>query len=371
MLSVMNRMSGRLAFAALAAFLLSSVLCACGSDKAGGSPAGNAANKDPKDGKGGKKEDRPAVLDAVLAMSVPIPVEVTGAGTLQALDEVDLRAEVAGRIASIAFQEGRDAAAGTILIKLDDAVLQAQKARAAAQVRRQETTLGRRRQELSIKATSQQEVDLVEADLAVARADLALVEAQIRATEVRAPFAGRLGFRSVSIGQVVTAGQVLGRITRTSPLRVELAVPEERSIGLRTGGIVSFKVLGRMETFRAKVDVMEPRLDEATRTVKIRARYEGREPLVPGSSVTVTLSQGMRQGIRVPAEALSGDAKGAILYVLKNGQAKACRVEVGARDASRIEIFSGVAPGDTVLLVGASGLRPGKAVKVARLVAAP
>jgi len=368
MLSAMNRMCGRLAFAALAAFLLSSGLGACSSEKPGSAPAGNAAGKDSKDG---KKPDRPTVLDAVLARSVPIPVEVTGAGTLQAIDEVDLRAEVAGRIASLTFQEGRDAAAGTLLIKLDDGILQAQKARATAQVRRQETTLGRKRQELSIKATSQQEVDLVEADLAVARADLALVEAQIRATEVRAPFAGRLGFRAVSVGQVVTAGQVLGRITRTSPLRVELAVPEERSVGLRTGGTVSFKVLGRMETFRAKVDAMEPRLDEATRTVKIRARYEGREPLLPGSSVAITLSQGMREGIRVPAEALSGDAKGAILYVLKNGQAKACRVEVGARDASRIEIFSGVVPGDTVLLVGASGLRPGKTVKVARMVPAP
>jgi membrane fusion protein (multidrug efflux system) len=173
------------------------------------------------------------------------------------------------------------------------------------------------------------------------------------------------------VGQVVTIGQTLARLTRSRPLRVELSVPEAKAGALRLGTPVSFKVMGKLETFSAKVDAIESRFDEATRTIKLRARYDGAGELLAGSSVTVTLSQGSREGIFVPPEALSGDARGSILYVQKNGVAKAARVNIGIRDVSRIEVLSGIESGDTVLIVGASGLRPGKQVKVAKLVPSP
>jgi len=133
-----------------------------------------------------------ALVDAIVAKVSRTSAEVSGAGTLQPVDEVDLKTEASGRIASLNLQEGRRVEAGALLAKIDDAVLQAQRSKALSQVHRFETIEGRRKQELVLKAVSQQDVDLAEADLEAARADLKLVDAQIRNTEVRAPFAGRL-----------------------------------------------------------------------------------------------------------------------------------------------------------------------------------
>lgn len=324
-----------------------------------------------KDARDAKRSGAPPVVEAVVAVVSRSPVEVAGAGTLLPLDEVDLKTEASGRIAQLRFQDGRAVQAGALLAKIDDAQLQAQKAKVLSQVRRFGLVAERKRQELSLKAVSQQDVDLAQADLEAAQADLQLVEAQIRNTEVRAPFPGKTGLREVSVGQVVSVGQTLGHLTRMRPLLVELSVPEAQAGSLREGATLGFQVLGRLDRFTARVDAVEPRLDQATRTLKVRARYDGVVELQPGASVTITLKEASQAGIFVPPEALSGDARGAILYLGKAGRAVARRVDIGVRQADRIEIVSGVVAGDTILVVGASRLSPGKPVKISRIVPSP
>ena len=129
--------------------------------------------------------------------------------------------------------------------------------------------------------------------------------------------------------------------------------------------------MGRLDEFTARVDAVEPRLDPATRTLKVRASYNGRVELIPGSSVTVTLDEGSRAGIFVPSEALSGDARGAILFLFKGGVVQPARVTIGLREASRIEVLSGVRAGDTILVAGATRVGPGKPVKIARIIPSP
>ena len=324
-----------------------------------------------KEAKDAKKSGPGVVVDAVVAVVTRSPVAVSGAGTLLPVDQVDLRTEASGRIALLGIQEGRRVEAGALVAKIDDAVLQAQKAKALSQVHRFETLAGRRRQELALKAVSQQDVDLAQADLESAQADLQLVEAQIRNTEVRAPFAGKVGLRDVSVGQVVPVGQEIAHLTRLGPLRVELAVPESKAGALREGASLTFRVQGRLDKFTARVDAVEPQLDEATRTLKVRGTYNGRVELIPGSSVAIVLDQGSRSGIFVPPEALGGDAHGSILYLGKGGLAKSVRPVVGIREADRVEILSGVEEGDTVLVVGASRLVPGKPFRIASILPSP
>ncbi|MEN9355061.1 MAG: hypothetical protein RL318_2386, partial [Fibrobacterota bacterium] len=243
MLRVMNPMHLRRPLViSLQATLLSCALFGCSSEKSAGAHGSGKESKEVKDDKGGKKPDRPAIVDGMIAKVTSTAVEVSGAGTLLAMDEVDLKTEASGRIRQLNFPEGRAVSEGTVIAKIDDAVLQAQKAKIQAQVQRYATSLERKRQELALKAVSQQDVDLVVADHEAAKADLRLVDAQIRNTEVRAPFAGRLGLRNVSVGQVVTIGQTLARLTRSRPLRVELSVPEAKAGALRLGTPVSFKV---------------------------------------------------------------------------------------------------------------------------------
>jgi membrane fusion protein (multidrug efflux system) len=333
-----------------------------------GSGKGAAPEKSAKDA---KKPMGQATVDAIVAKVSRSPVEVSGAGTLLPMDDIDLKSEATGRIASLNIREGRQVEAGALLAKIDDALLQAQKAKALSQVHRFGTLAERKKQELSLKAVSQQEVDLAQADLEAAQADLALVEAQIRNTEVRAPFAGRLGLRDVSVGQFVSTGQTLVHITRVRPLRVELSVPEVLAGSLREGAALTFRVLGRLDRFTARVDAVEPRLDEATRTLKVRASYSGATDLLPGASVTILLDEGSRAGIFVPPEALSGDAHGAILFLGKGGIAKSVRPVLGTREADKVEILSGVEAGDTVLVVGASNLAAGKSFKIANIAPSP
>ncbi len=321
-----------------------------------------------KDGKGG---DRAALVDALVAVVTTSPVQVTGAGTLLPTDEIDLKAEASGRITVLGIKEGRRVEAGTLLAKIDDALLQAQKAKLVSQVHRFESLEARKRQQLSLQSVSQQDVDLALADLEAAKADLQVVQVQIRNTEVRAPFAGRIGLREVSVGQVVSIGQILGRLTRMRPLRVELSIPEGKSVGLKEGSSLKFRVLGRLDEFTARVDAVEPRLDPATRTLKIRASYNGPVELIPGSSVTITLDEGSRAGIFVPSEALSGDARGALLFLFKAGVVRSARVVIGLREANRIEVLSGIQAGDTILVAGATRVGAGKPVKINRIIPSP
>lgn len=327
-----------------------------------------ACKQKPEEAKGPVGKDRVAKFAATLVVSAPFGDSTAGLAEVKARDRLELRTEAAGRIREISFREGGQVRAGQVVVRLEDSEARAQRDRAAAKLRLSVANLRRVREQVAAQSASQQQLETSLADSAVCQADLALVEATLAKMEVRAPFAGTVGMREVSMGQWVTAGQLLTTLVGGGDVRLEWALPEGLAFRLTPGMALSWRDPGSARSGRADVEALAPELDEATRTRRLLAGCRsGCAGLVPGATVEVTLPAQPGAVLSIPSQALSGGAKGTGVLVAREGKAAFVPVVVGRRNAERVEIVSGLAAGDTVLMVGAQAPKPGAAVEVARI----
>jgi len=238
----------------------------------------------------------PAKPLAVITHTVepaPLSESVNATGSLLASETVVLQAEVAGRIAAIAFGEGSYVARGDLLVKLNDAELVAMRAR--AQHRRDLAVIREQRvaQLLEKGVARREEFDIASSERKVQEAELALVDAQIGKTEIRAPFDGVVGLRSVSVGAFLTAGTRIATLQRVSQLKLEFSLAEQYAARVRLGDDATFSIAGSGYRHHASVYAIDPQIDPATRTVTVRALCtNARRELLPGNFATVTLQLG-------------------------------------------------------------------------------
>ena len=152
--------------------------------------------------------------------------EITVIGTLLPDEEVDLSFETSGKIVEINFMEGSAVKKGQILAKVNDRQLQAELQRLQAQVKLAEDRVYRQQALLKRDAVSQEAYEQVRTDLATLNAEINIVKEEIALTELRAPFDGIIGLRQVSVGTYASPTTIVAKLTKTSPLKVEFAVPE-------------------------------------------------------------------------------------------------------------------------------------------------
>jgi len=330
-----------------------------------GQKAGNGGAKPGAEGAGKRKDRKPAVA-AYVVRPVSVQQSVLGVGTLLAAEQVDIKTEVTGRVASIDFREGQAVAAGARLVKLYDEELQANRAKAVAKRDYLQGALGRKVKQRELEALSQQELELAQSELAAAEADVRLLDAQLAKTEIRAPFAGELGLRLVSPGAVLSAGQSITTLIKRLPARVEFSVQSDRVSLVPVGARVQV-ALGPDRVVEARVVATAGLVDAASRNLRVRALLNEVGGLSPGSAVEVRIPRDAQAGFLVPPDALSGDAQGPVVYVSRGLKATAVPVTVGQRTADLVQIISGLQAGDTVLCAGAQMLRSGMAVNVAEM----
>lgn len=314
----------------------------------------------------------PVRVSAVLVSAAPLAEVVATTGTLLAEEAIELQAETGGRIASIAFAEGTRVERGDLLVKLDDTELKAR--RAAAGI---ELALADKRERRAAELLAQGFVRADEYDAALnavemQRAQIALIEAQIAKTEIRAPFDGIAGLRHVSEGSVVGAATHIATLQQIDRLKVEFAVPEKYAARIEVGSPVSFTVAGQEQQFAGHVYARDPRVDPATRTLLLRALCPNPGGvLLPGSFANVRLTvTETADALLIPAAALIPDMDAAYVFVLGDGRAERRRVETGVRTDSRIQILAGLEPGDIVITSGLQQIRPESLVE-AELVGVP
>lgn len=152
--------------------------------------------------------------------------EITVIGTLLPDEEVDLSFETSGKIVEINFMEGSAVKKGQILAKVNDRQLQAELQRLQAQVKLAEDRVYRQQALLKRDAVSQEAYEQVRTDLATLNAEINIVKEEIALTELRAPFDGIIGLRQVSVGTYASPTTIVAKLTKTSPLKVEFAVPK-------------------------------------------------------------------------------------------------------------------------------------------------
>ena len=291
---------------------------------------------------------------------------VTATGTLVAWEEVDVNAEVAGRIVALDLPEGAFVRQGQTLATLDTRVLAAQTDALQAQLDLARVQAGRLRQLFAIGGLSEQALDEATSRVRVLEAQVAQQRAEAARRRIVAPFSGRLGFRAVSVGAYVTPGQRLTTLRVTNPLRLEFAVPERYAGKVRAGATVEFRIPGDDLPVLGSVYATEPSIDAATRTFLVRARVGNPgDRLQPGAFAEVRLSVDRREGaLVVPTVALVPGLDSAAVFVVKNGAARRMPVRVGLRTRDAVQVSGGVAAGDTVLTSGFDEVRPGASVRL-------
>jgi len=296
----------------------------------------------------------------------PLDNKIVATGNVLAKEEVELRSEVSGKVTQVLFTEGSHVSKGDLLVKINDNDLQAQLRKAESQKKLLEEKEGRQRRLREVNAISQEQYDEIQNDLAGVKAGIDLLHAQIQKTEVRAPFNGVIGLRSISEGAYVDASTLIARLQDLSSVKIDFSIPEKYAAMIGKGDKVRFTIEGSSRQREGTIYAVEPKIDPMTRSLKLRAitRNE-KESILPGSFAKIEVLLGRQQdAVLVPTYAVIPDIEGQKVYVAKNGRATLVSVETGIRMEEQIHIVKGLAANDTLLTTGLLQLRPGVAVSV-------
>lgn len=302
----------------------------------------------------------PLVAEVYVVKSVPFAQTLSTVGTLRANESVTLVSELSRRLVKIHVAEGSEVAAGDLLFKLDDSDLVAELAEIEARLKLAESVKQRVANLLPRKAISQQEFDSSTAAFDILNAGRNTKAVQISKTEIRAPFAGRVGVRQVSEGAFVTPTTPLITLQDVSRIKVDFPLPERYSGEVRSGQKFTFAVAGSGQVFEGVVTVLEPAIDAATRSLLVRGVCSAPKGLLPGGFAEVTLTlDGLANGFMVPSQAIVPSAQGQGIYLIENGKAKLQPVEIGIRSADQVQILRGAKEGDVVATTNLLRIRPG------------
>ncbi|MCK1651338.1 efflux RND transporter periplasmic adaptor subunit [Bradyrhizobium sp. 149] len=318
----------------------------------------------------------PVAVSAAEAKSEVVPNLLTAVGGLSAVHQVDVSADVNGRVTEIKFEPGAHVEAGTPLVQLFDAAEQGDLASFKAQATVAQLSLDRAKQLASRQFGPQATVDQAQAAYDQAMAGIAKTEALISQKLVRAPFSGDLGVRKVEVGQYLTAGTAIVSLTDLSELWANFTVTEKDSGNLKVGQPVRLRVdayPGR--TFDAKITTIEPQISTDTRNIRVQATISNPEKILkPGMFVTTTVVLPDKPAVvTVPETAVDYTLYGDSVFVISEKKEEdgktslsAVRtfVQTGNRVEGRVEIVKGVKPGDKVVAVGQLKLQSGAAVSI-------
>jgi len=291
---------------------------------------------------------------------------IRSAGTLLANEEVDIVSKVSGKVTGVYFKEGSVVKKGAMLVKIYDEDLQAQLKRAEIQEKMLSEKLERQRVLLAKDAVSREAFDQLQTDYNVILADINLLKVRIAETEVRAPFDGTIGFRFVSEGTYVQPSVKIAHLIDYSQMKLEFAIPEKYVSQQLMGKRISFNAQGYTDEFFATVYAIDYRVDEATRTIGLRARYDNRDKrLVPGMFADLVLiTDEKNNAIQIPSETIVPDMNEKRVWIYNNGKATLVPVVAGTRTETMVEILSGIRVGDTVITSGLMQLRQNMPVRV-------
>lgn len=313
----------------------------------------------------GRSLNAPIMARVTVISPRTIENKVNSSGTILGNEEVDLRSETSGKITHILFTEGTRVNQGDLLVKINDSELQAQLKKAVYNRDLAKDKEFRQRALLEKQGTSKEAYDMVLNELNSANADIELIKAQIDKTEIRAPFGGVVGLRSVSVGSYITPNTPIVSMQSNNPVKIDFSIPEKYYGYIKSNSNISFKIQNSSKTYNAKIYAIEPKIDPSTRTIKARAIANNDDrSLFPGSftEIEVVLNN-IKDAIMIPSEALIPDIEGEKVYVLKNGKAAAQRVSSGIRTEKELQIIDGLAKGDSLIVSGIMQLRPGAPVK--------
>jgi multidrug efflux system membrane fusion protein len=316
------------------------------------------------------------------------PVYLTGLGTVQGFNTVQVRTRVDGQIDKIAFTEGQIVNQGDLLVEIDPRPYQAAFDQARAKKAQDEANLAnanldlQRYTKLGEFATRQQTdtqrstVAQLTAQIAADEAAIANAQTQLDYTQIKAPITGVAGLRQVDIGNIVNPSTQTGVVTiaQVEPITVIFTAPEDQlpyvSEGQKTGElkVIALSTDGKKTLAEGKLAVINNQVDTTSGTIRLKAVFANKEhTLWPGQSVsTRLLIRTLKDATVVPDDAVQHSTNGLYAYtVSQENKAELHKVKVSYAIDGRSVIEEGLSPGQQVITGGQFKVQPGSLVTTA------
>ena len=349
--------------------VLGAFLAGCGEGDDDGQVA-RAAGAPQGAGPGGAPggPQRAVPVSARIAQAGDLEVTLRASTNLRARASVEVIPKQSGVVARLAVEEGASVREGDLLAQLEDEEWRLQASQSEARARAASDAVERARALAELDLISVQEVERLASDSAVARADYELAELRVRNAAIRSPIDGVVTHRYVERGNQVGTTNPAFAVADLTRLEAAVAIPERDAPRVVPGQRVRILLEeGGTPVATGVVERIRPVVDPGSGTVQVTVTVPagGETVLRPGQFVNADIvTETLSERITLPRTSVLVDGAVPRVYVIEEGIAREREVSLGYSRGDRVEITSGIAPGDTVVVVGQDNLRPDAPVRL-------
>jgi membrane fusion protein, multidrug efflux system len=319
-----------------------------------------------------------------------IGININALGTVTSLATVTIRSQISGQLVRVAFKEGDEVKKGDLLAEIDSRPYEATLAQAKGQLARDEALLkgaqvdltryqGLAAQNAVPRQTLDTQTALVAQDQGTVEADRATVrsaEVNLQYCRIISPLDGRVGLRLVDQGNYVTPGDVNGLvvITQLQPISVLFTVPEDNlqaiAKRIQAGAVLpatAYDRSGASKIADGTLQTFDSQIDQTTGTIKLRAQFTNdTRALYPNQFVNIRLLLDTHKDVTTISTAgVQRGVPGTFVYLVNADSTVSVRsIQLGATEGDRVEVLSGLTPGDRIVIDGADKLRDGAKINV-------
>jgi membrane fusion protein, multidrug efflux system len=319
-----------------------------------------------------------------------IGINLNALGTVTSLATVTIRSQISGQLVRVAFKEGDEVKKGDLLAEIDSRPYEATLAQAKGQLARDEALLkgaqvdltryqGLAAQNAVPHQTLDTQIALVAQDQGTVEADRAMVksaEVNLQYCRIVSPLDGRVGLRLVDQGNYVTPGDASGLVvlTQLQPISVLFTVPEDNlqaiAKRIQAGAVLpasAYDRSGASKIADGTLDTFDSQIDQTTGTIKLRAQFSNdTRALYPNQFVNIRLLLDTHKDVTTISTAgVQRGVPGTFVYLINADSTVMVRpVQLGVTESDRVEVASGLTPGDRIVIDGADKLRDGAKINV-------
>lgn len=306
----------------------------------------------------------PVKVETVQRQMFPVTIEALG--TARANESVTLTAQDTEIVSQVTFDDGQVVDKGQLLVQLNDREEQARVNELKVSLAEAKRQLTRIKDLAKENAASEQLLDEQQARVKTLEAQIEVANAQVRDLQIRAPFAGRLGIREISVGSLVRPADAITTLDDISAVKVDFSIAENHLASLNVGQkVTASSVAYPAEQFTGEISGIDSRIDPVTRSILVRAIINNREEkLRPGMLLQITLEKQVLETLVIPEKALVPNQDKQFVFVLVEDKVRQQEVIIGARRPGTVQVIDGLQEGDRVVTEGTLRIRDQSKVRV-------
>ena len=293
---------------------------------------------------------------------------IEAVGTAKANESIDITAKATETVSAVNFTDGQQVKAGDVIVEMTSREQSADLVAARAELNEATKAYDRIKGLADKGFATKAQLDQAIAARDSAAARVKALESRVADRLIRAPFAGALGLRRVSVGTLVRPGDIITTLDDVSIIKLDFTVPEGFLSALSQGMTVRVTVAAYPKRlFEGRVAGIDTRVDPVSRAVALRAEIPNPDALLrPGMLMTVALLNNQRNVLAVPEQSLVPvEDRQYVFVATADNKAERREVKIGARQPGYVEVTAGLKRGDRVVVEGTLRLRPGATIRIA------